>query len=509
MRIDLVGLCFSDGVGLHFAHDPGYVLLSYVIAAIGSYTAFDLVERQRHCAPRAARYWQFAAAATLGGSIWAMHFMGMLAVRIGMPTSFKPWLTLLSMVIAVGVVVISIQIALGGSRTRIRIGVAGVVLGIGIATMHYVGMAALQLPGLVTYTPGLWGTSILIAMGAAVVAVSLSLTVNTWWHRLLAAAVMTAAICGMHYTGMAAAVIRVDPLIDTPIGIASGPLAVAVGGTTLALLLLALVSVTADRRLSEAVAREARALHHANAELMATQREIVARLCAAGEFRDNETGAHVMRMAHVAHRLALAAACDPEFAEQLLAAAPLHDIGKIGISDAILFKPRALSASERMVMQEHAALGGRILGGSELPLLKLAAEIAQSHHEKWDGSGYPHGLEENEIPLASRIVAVADVFDALMSERPYKEAWSLNRVMDHMREQAGSHFDPQIVDVMLASVAEILTVWSRHVDPAWPRRRLVVVAENGGPSEPVATRADTIGPSTATVRADSRSFATV
>jgi len=257
MRIDLVGLCFSDGVGLHFAHDPGYVLLSYVIAAIGSYTAFDLVERQRHCAPRAARYWQFAAAATLGGSIWAMHFMGMLAVRIGMPTSFKPWLTLLSMVIAVGVVVISIQIALGGSRTRIRIGVAGVVLGIGIATMHYVGMAALQLPGLVTYTPGLWGTSILIAMGAAVVAVSLSLTVNTWWHRLLAAAVMTAAICGMHYTGMAAAVIRVDPLIDTPIGIASGPLAVAVGGTTLALLLLALVSVTADRRLSEAVAREA------------------------------------------------------------------------------------------------------------------------------------------------------------------------------------------------------------------------------------------------------------
>jgi putative two-component system response regulator len=248
-------------------------------------------------------------------------------------------------------------------------------------------------------------------------------------------------------------------------------------------------------------------LRHANAELKATQREIVARLCAAGEFRDQDTGAHVTRMAQVASQLALTAGCSAEFAERLMVAAPLHDIGKIGIADAILFKPGALSAAERMAMQEHAALGARILGGSELPLLKLAAEIAQSHHEKWDGSGYPHGLKEGEIPLASRIVAVADVFDALMSERPYKKAWSLTQVMDHMRAQAGKHFDPRIVDAMLSNVAEILAVWSRHTDPAWPQRRLVLVADVGRRPAPVSTGPATIGPGTAPVWADSRSFA--
>jgi putative two-component system response regulator len=312
----------------------------------------------------------------------------------------------------------------------------------------------------------------------------------------------------MHYTGMAATVIRVDPLIGTPNGVAPGPLAVAVAGTTLALLLLALVAAMADRRLSEVAAREAEALRKAYAGLKATQQEIVTRLCAAGEFRDQDTGAHVTRMAQVASRLALAVGCSAEFAEELLMAAPLHDIGKIGISDTILFKPGALSTAERMAMQEHAALGGRILGGSELPLLKLAAEIAQSHHEKWDGSGYPHGLKATEIPLASRIVAVADVFDALMSKRPYKEAWSLARVMDHMREQSGRHFDPRIVDAMLSNVAEILAIWSRHTDPAWPQRRLVLVADVGRRPAPASTGSATSWPGKAPALADRQSFAT-
>jgi diguanylate cyclase len=246
MRIDFTGLCFTNASGLHFAHDPVYMLLSYLIAATGSYTALKLVDWLRHCPARSARFWHLAASATLGGSIWAMHFMGMLAVRINLPMSFEPKLTLTSLVIAVGVAALGLRMVLAGAHSSLCIGAAGVVLGLGIAAMHYVGMAALQLPGSVAYVPRVWIASVLIAMGAAVAALCLALRDGR--HRVPAALAMAAAICGMHYTGMAAAVIRVDPLVVTSAGIQPGPLAIAVSGVTLALLLLALVSVAEGGR---------------------------------------------------------------------------------------------------------------------------------------------------------------------------------------------------------------------------------------------------------------------
>lgn len=462
----IAGLCFTHADGLHVAHSPGYVLLSYLLAAIGSYTALDLVEWLRRCKKRGTWLWHLAAAAAMGGSIWAMHFTGMLGVRIGVPMGFDPWLTLLSLLIAIGMAAISLRIALGGAQSLRRIMSAGIVLGVGVGAMHYTGMAALRLPGTVAYLPGLWSISLLIAVGAAIVALWLALRLRAGWQRALAALLMAGAICGMHYTGMAATVVRIDLLDPMPTGMSPAPMAITVAATTLALLMLALASVAADRRVSDALEHEALVLRRANAELQATQQEIVTRLCAAGEFRDQETGAHVVRMAQVAFRIALAMGCDRGFAEQLLAAAPLHDIGKVGTPDAILFKHGPLTATEMAVMREHATLGARILGGSELPLLRLAAEIAETHHERWDGSGYPNGVAREEIPLAGRIVAVADVFDALLSPRAYKPAWSLERVMAYMQEQAGRHFDPAIVRALSDHVLEILTIWHRYRDSA-------------------------------------------
>ena len=343
-----------------------------------------------------------------------------------------PWLTLLLMVIVIGIVAISLPIALGGRRR-------------GRET---------------------WVTA--LALGSAGV-----------------------AVC---YIGMAATASHIDRLIGMPICTAYLTLAVAVANTAMALFVLALVLLRADRLAAESATWQAEALRLANAELKATHREVVARLCAASEFRDDETAAHVTRMAHIAHRLALAAGCDAAFAEQLQTAAPLHDIGKIAIADAILFKPGPLSANEQRVMQQHANLGARILGGSELPLLKLAAEIAQSHHEKWDGSGYPNALAGEAIPLASRIVAVADVFDALLSQRPYKLAWSPKRVMGHMVEQAGKHFDPAIIDALQSNFGQILAIWLQHADSVAPRGRLVLVTHNADRPAPIATEPNATEP---------------
>jgi putative two-component system response regulator len=169
----------------------------------------------------------------------------------------------------------------------------------------------------------------------------------------------------------------------------------------------------------------------------------------AAEYKDNETGQHVARMSCYAHALARAAGMEGERAEDLRHAAPMHDVGKIGIPDEVLLKPGKLDAREWEVMRRHPEIGASIIGRHDDPMLSMAREIALSHHEKYDGSGYPNGLAGEGIPLAARIVAIVDVFDALMSARPYKPAWQLDDALDYLDEQRGAHFDPALVDLFL------------------------------------------------------------
>ncbi|WP_434622892.1 MHYT domain-containing protein [Azospirillum sp. B2RO_4] len=484
MSIELAGLCFTSASGLPFSHDHWLVTLSYVVAAFASYSALDMAERMHRTSGVARVMWQGCAAAALGGGIWAMHFIAMLALTVDTPITYDPAITLLSLLTSIAFVATGFRI-IQSRRTPAAIAAAGVIVGLGVAAMHYLGMAAMVLPARIAYQPVLWCLSVAIAVAAATAGLWLSTRIH---HRLreraLAALVMAVAVCGMHYTGMAALVVQVDPMLmpadgSLAEGVSSGPLAAAVAIGSFGLLLLALVSATADRRLSAAAAHEASALRIANMELQATrlqleatQREIIRRLCSAGEFRDNETGQHVARMAQISHHLALSAGCAPGFAAQLLEAAPLHDIGKIGIPDHVLLKPGRLDAQEWMTMRQHATIGQRLLGGSGLPLLDLAAEIAGTHHEKWDGTGYPAGLRGTEIPLSGRIVAIADVFDALLSARPYKEPWPLESVVAHMREQSGRHFDPELVEVFLGRLDAMLEIRGRFVDEGTERQLL-------------------------------------
>ncbi|GAA4426280.1 two-component system response regulator [Acidovorax lacteus] len=183
-------------------------------------------------------------------------------------------------------------------------------------------------------------------------------------------------------------------------------------------------------------------------ELRETRLQIVQRLGRAAEYKDNETGTHVIRMSHVAHALAMAAGLGTRFAEDILNAAPMHDVGKIGIPDAVLRKPGPLDADEWAVMRRHPQIGAEIIGDHPSGVLQMARDIAAAHHEKWDGSGYPHGLQGEQIPLAARIVAVADVFDALTSRRPYKAAWTIEQALEHIEAQAGQHFDPRLVPLL-------------------------------------------------------------
>jgi len=200
-------------------------------------------------------------------------------------------------------------------------------------------------------------------------------------------------------------------------------------------------------------------------ELKASRLEIVQRLGLAAEYKDNETGLHVIRMSHYARLLGIAAGMDEDDVDDLFNAAPMHDIGKIGIPDRILQKPAKLDEDEWRVMQTHPTIGADIIGRHATGMLAVACHVAQNHHEKWDGSGYPNGLAGVAIPLAARIVAVADVFDALTSVRPYKQAWTVEQACDHMRAQRGLHFEPRLVDLFLAqlpAVAEIMEKWAER-----------------------------------------------
>ena len=192
--------------------------------------------------------------------------------------------------------------------------------------------------------------------------------------------------------------------------------------------------------------------------------QIVQRLGLAAEYKDNETGLHVIRMSHYSRVLALAAGFSEAQAEELLNAAPMHDVGKIGIPDAVLRKPGKLDGEEWEVMKQHAQIGADIIGEHPSGLLRMAREIALNHHEKWDGSGYPRGISGAEIPVEARIIAIADVFDALTSERPYKKAWPVEEAMQLLREQSGRHFDPELVELFLGQLPAILEIKERWAE---------------------------------------------
>jgi len=199
-------------------------------------------------------------------------------------------------------------------------------------------------------------------------------------------------------------------------------------------------------------------------ELQNTRLQIILRLGRAAEYRDNETGFHVIRMSHYSRLIWLAAGQSKEEAELLLLASPMHDIGKIGTPDYVLLKAGKLSAEEWLLMQEHAQVGAEIIGHHADPMLEMARTIALTHHEKWDGSGYPAGLRGEAIALVGRVVAIADVFDALTSARPYKEAWSVERAVDHIQQEAGRHFDPSLVTAFMSALPEILKIRNQYIE---------------------------------------------
>lgn len=206
----------------------------------------------------------------------------------------------------------------------------------------------------------------------------------------------------------------------------------------------------AHRALRDQVAQLAREVATAVALVEEREREIVSTLMCAAENRDEDTGDHIARVSAYTSLIAEALGLDTAECRLMELAATMHDVGKIAVPDAILRKPGPLAPEERREMERHAERGYRILGGSASPVMRLAAEIAASHHERWDGTGYPHRLRGEAIPLSGRIVAVADVFDALTTERPYKQAWSPKRARTHMAENAGAHFDPRVVEAFLS-----------------------------------------------------------
>lgn len=214
---------------------------------------------------------------------------------------------------------------------------------------------------------------------------------------------------------------------------------------------------TAD--LTEALDR----LRTVNAQLLEASRDTVMRLARAAEYRDGDTGEHVERMSSYAQVLARQLGLSVEEQALIKLAAPMHDVGKIGIRDAILLKNGKLTADEWETMKQHPAIGARILGGSRSKLLQMAEQIAASHHEKWDGSGYPHGLQGPDIPLVGRIVALADVFDALTMPRVYKDAWSIEDAVGHIRRESGRHFDPAVVQAFEQCLDRLLEVREQHL----------------------------------------------
>jgi putative two-component system response regulator len=201
-----------------------------------------------------------------------------------------------------------------------------------------------------------------------------------------------------------------------------------------------------------------REVRERTAEIRATQEQITLRLVTASGYRDEETGAHIRRMGEYAAILAQAMGLKAVAVEEIRLAAPMHDIGKIGVADAILRKPGKLTDEEFNQIKEHTTIGARIMEGSQISLLNLARDIALHHHEKWNGSGYLLGLREEDIPLCARIVAICDVYDALVNDRVYRAALPEDKALAIMKEGRGTHFDPRILDVFLDQLPQIRAV---------------------------------------------------
>lgn len=199
-------------------------------------------------------------------------------------------------------------------------------------------------------------------------------------------------------------------------------------------------------------------------ELEQTRLEIIMSLGRAAEYKDMETAMHVVRIGWFAKEIAKKLGANEQWCELIFNAAPMHDIGKIGIPDAVLLKPGRFNPAEWEIMQQHAEIGVKILGDYDTPTLKMAKEIALHHHERWDGSGYPYGLAGADIPLSARIVAIADVYDALSTERPYKRAWPEEKVLNFIASGAGSHFDPELVKLFLANLDDIKAIRAQFPD---------------------------------------------
>lgn len=216
-----------------------------------------------------------------------------------------------------------------------------------------------------------------------------------------------------------------------------------------------------QQELEAEVDKRTQELQRAFKRIKAVSLETIYRLSRAAEYKDEDTGAHIRRMSSYTAAVARKLGLPEDKVESILYASPMHDVGKIGIPDRILLKPGKLDADEWEIMKEHTVIGGKILAGSMTKFIKLAETIALTHHERWDGSGYPNGLKGEGIPIAGRIAAIADVFDALTSRRPYKEPFPVEKAFSIIREGRGTHFDPQVVDAFFAITTEILAIKAR------------------------------------------------
>lgn len=220
-----------------------------------------------------------------------------------------------------------------------------------------------------------------------------------------------------------------------------------------------LLSLSAHQKIVQLKAKNLeQAVENATRKILEREHEALFRLARAGEFRDMETGNHILRMAKYSRLVSEALGLNREQCNLIELAAPMHDVGKIGIPDNILLKPSRLTKEEFDIMKRHTLIGHEILQDSPSKFLSLGAEIALGHHEKFDGSGYPYGRKGKDIPLEARIVAVADVYDALTSSRPYKKAWSSERAFEFLTVNKGSHFDPDCVDAFLQQQSKIMLI---------------------------------------------------
>ncbi|MDH5718578.1 MAG: response regulator [Spirochaetia bacterium] len=217
-----------------------------------------------------------------------------------------------------------------------------------------------------------------------------------------------------------------------------------------------------QNNLEDQVKNRTEELKKAHEQLVESHIEVINRLAIAAEFRDKETGNHLKRMSYYSMELGMAYGLKNEDTGNIFVASAMHDVGKIGIPDNILLKKANLTEEEREIMKEHTNIGAKILSGSHSKLLKMASEIALTHHEKFDGSGYPRGIAGSKIPVTGRIVAIADVFDALTTERPYKEPWSVDRAVSFLEEEKRKHFDPDLVNIFLDRLPQMLSIKSRY-----------------------------------------------